>query len=127
MPHRRVAHGAPRVAAEMRLRLGRQVDRKRVDRLTGKAALQELTRRHGWRNTKFVTIVSAYNLVAGSFRPAGPGPDETWVADATQHPIRAGWILFSVVVDSYSRLMVGHTTADQPETEFVVDAFDVAN
>jgi putative transposase len=63
--------------------------------------------------------------MARSFRPGGP--DQLWVADVTQHPTREGWVYCAVVIDAYSRLVVGHAIADHLRTELVIDAFDVAN
>ena len=65
------------------------------------------------------------DLVARSFQPNRPV--ELWVADITQHPTREGWVYCSIATCAYSRLVVGHTVADQLRTEFVIDAFDVAN
>jgi putative transposase len=121
----RGTYGVPRVTAELRLGLGRPVNRKRVARLMASAGLQGLTRRKGWRRAKPDTVVFADDLVARSFRPAGP--DQLWVADVTQHPTREGWVYCAVVIDAYSRLVVGHAIADHLRTELVIDAFEVAN
>ena len=109
----------------MRLGLGRPVNRKRVARQVAAAGLQGLTRRKGWRRAKPDTVVFAEDLVARSFRPAGP--DELWVADITQHPTREGWVYCAVVIDAYSRLVVGRAIADHLRSQLVIDAFDVAN
>ena len=109
----------------MRLGLGRPVNRKRVSRQVAAAGLQGLTRRKGWRRAKPDTVVFADDLVARSFRPGGP--DQLWVADITQHPTREGWVYCAVVIDAYSRLVVGHAIADHLRTELVIDAFDEAN
>ena len=83
------------------------------------AGLQGLTRRKGWRRAKPDTVASADDLVARSFRP--DRPDELWVADITQHPTREGWVYCAVVIDAYSRLVVGHAIADHLRTELVID------
>ena len=67
----------------------------------------------------------AYDLVARLFRPNRP--DELWVVDITQHPTREGWACRAVVIDPYSRLMVGHATWGHLRTEPVIEAFDMAN
>ena len=100
----------------------RPVNRKRVARLMAAAGLQGLTRRKGWRRAKPDTVAFADDLAARSFRPGGP--DHLRVADVTQHP--TPWVL-AVVIDAYSRLVVGHAIADHLRTELVIDAFDVAN
>ncbi len=54
------------------------------------------------------------------------GPDQLWVADITQHPTRQGWVYVAVVIDAWSRLVVGHAIADHLRTELVVDALQTA-
>jgi putative transposase len=104
---------------------GRPVNRERVARLMASAGLQGLTRRKGCRRAKPDTVVFADDLVGRSFRPVGP--DEVWVVDITQHRIGEGWVPCGVVIDAYSRLIVGRAIADHLRTELVIDAFDVAN
>jgi transposase InsO family protein len=82
------AYGVPRVTAELRLRLGRSANRKRVALLMAAAGLQGLTRRKAWRRAKSDTVAFAKDLMARSFRPTAP--DELWVADIIQHPTREG-------------------------------------
>jgi hypothetical protein len=53
----RGTYGAARVTADLRLGLGRPVNRKRVARLMAAAGLQGLTRRKGWRRAKSGTVV----------------------------------------------------------------------
>jgi transposase InsO family protein len=116
--------GVSRVTAELRLGLGRPVNRKCVVRQMAAAGLQVLTRCKGWRRGKPDTVAFADDLVARSFR--SDRPDELWFAGITQHP-PGSWVYCAVVMDSYFRLLVGHATQLHLRTELVMNAFDVAN
>ncbi len=119
-------YGALRVTAELRLGLGRQVNHKRVQRLMRERGLTGVTRR---RRTKGCTRSRATDprsddLVHRQFRP--DRPDRLWVQDITQHRTDEGWVYMAVVIDAWSRRVVGWSIADHLRTELVVDALDMA-
>ena len=63
--------------------------------------------------------------------PGGPelrghGPNELWVADITFMPTASGFLYFAVVLDAWSRKVVGWATANHLRAELVLDAFDMA-
>lgn len=120
----RGTYGSPRVTAELRMGLGMTVNRKRVERLMARAGLQGVTRRRRHRTAKRDPATISDDLVKRQFRP--DGPDQLWVADITQHPTDEGWIYCAVVIDAWSRLVVGHAIGDHLRTELVVDALDTA-
>jgi transposase InsO family protein len=49
-----------------------------------------------------------------------------WVSDITQHRTGEGWVYCAVVLDAYSRRIVGWSIADHLRTELVVDALEMA-
>ncbi len=53
-------------------------------------------------------------------------PDKLWVTDITQHRTGQGWVYCAVVLDVFSRRVVGWSIADHLRTELVVDALDMA-
>jgi putative transposase len=53
-------------------------------------------------------------------------PDKLWVTDITQHRTGQGWLYCAVVLDVFSRRVVGWSIADHLRTELVVDALDMA-
>ena len=57
---------------------------------------------------------------------AREGPDRLWVADITQHRAPDGWVYTAVVIDAWSRMVVGWSIADHLRSELVVDALDMA-
>lgn len=119
-------YGRPRVTAELRLGLGRQVNHKRVQRLMHAQGLQGVTRR---RRSKGCTRSRAGDprsddLVKRQFRP--DRPDRLWVQDITQHRTNEGWVYMAVVIDAWSRRVVGWSIADHLRAELVVDALEMA-
>jgi putative transposase len=66
----------------------------------------------------------APDLVERSFTPAGP--DRLWMADITQQRTGEGWLYLAVILDAFSRRVVGWSMADHLRTELVLDALDMA-
>ncbi len=114
------------MTAELRLGLGRQVNHKRVERLMRERRLTGVTRR---RRTKGCTRSRATDprsddLVHRQFRP--DRRDRLWVQDVTQHRSGEGWVYLAVVIDAWSRRVVGWSIADHMRAELVADAIDMA-
>ena len=66
----------------------------------------------------------AENVLDRDFDPAEP--NASWVADVTYVPTREGWVYLAVVVDLFSRLVVGWSMAAAMTSRLVVDALDMA-
>jgi putative transposase len=124
-PRSRGTYGAPRVHAELRLGLGVQVGRKRVARLMRAVGLQGCHRRRRLGLTRRdPAAIAAPDLVERQFTP--PAPDRLWVADITQQRTDQGWLYVAVVLDCFSRRIVGWSMAGHLRTELVLDALDMA-
>jgi putative transposase len=52
--------------------------------------------------------------------------DEIWMADVTFIPTRAGWLYLAVLIDLYTRLVVGWSMKDRPNQELVNEALLMA-
>jgi putative transposase len=121
----RGTYGAPRVHAELRLDHGVQVGRKRVARLMRTAGLVGCHRRRGRGLTRRdPQAAPAPDLVERAFTAAGP--DRLWTADITYVPTWQGFLYLAVVLDVFSRRVVGWAMADHLRTELVLDALDMA-
>lgn len=122
----RGTYGSPRVHAELRLGLEVRVGRKRVERLMRQAGIEGVTRRRrrAGCTRRDLNAVPSDDLVVRRFRP--DGPDRLWVADITEHPTDDGKVYAAVVIDAWSRLVVGWAIADHLRAELVVDALDMA-
>ncbi len=66
----------------------------------------------------------APDLVDRNF--AASGPDQLWVADITYVPTAAGFLYLAVVLDAWSRKIVGWSMANHLRTELVLDAMEAA-
>ena len=119
----RGTYGAPRIHAELAAK-GIRVGRKRVARLMTQAGLAGVSRR------KFVVTTvkgdrrQAPDLVERNF--TAEAPDRLWVADITYIPTWAGFLYLAVVLDAYSRRIVGWSMATTLATQLVLDALNMA-
>jgi putative transposase len=116
-------YGAPRIHAELTAK-GIRIGRKRVARLMSLAGLAGVSRR------KFVVTTvrgdgrQAPDLVERDF--TAEAPDRLWVADITYIPTWAGFLYLAVVLDAFSRRIVGWSMATTLATELVLDALNMA-
>jgi len=117
-------YGAPRVHAELRAE-GIKVGRKRVARLLKKAGLVGASRRK-WIHTtvRDRNARPAPDLVERNF--GAPQPNRLWVADITYIPTWAGFLYLAVVLDVFSRKIVGWAMETHLRTELVLEALDLA-
>lgn len=121
----RGSYGAPRVHAELRLGMGLRCGRKRVARLMRCAGLEGAYRRRRQGCTARDPSASPHpDLVNRQFTVGGP--DRLWLTDVTQHRTAQGWVYCAVVLDAWSRRVVGWSIADHLRTELVIDALDMA-
>jgi len=121
----RGTYGAPRIHAELRLGLAIHVSRKRVARLMREYGLQGVhRRRRDGLTRRDPAATPAPDLVQRRFAP--PGPDQLWVADITQQRTDQGWLYLAVILDAFSRRVVGWSMADHLRTDLVLDALDMA-
>jgi putative transposase len=120
----RATYGVPRVQAELAAQ-GLAVGRKRVARLMRRAGLRGVSRRKRVGTTRRdETARPAPDLVDRCFEAAGP--DRLWVADITYIPTGGGFLYLAVVLDVWSRRVVGWATARHLGTELVLHALDIA-
>jgi putative transposase len=121
----RQTYGAPRVHADLRGR-GERHSRKRIARLMREAELVGASHRHGGPITtrRDKDARPAPDLVDRDFSAAGP--NQLWVADITDVPIAAGFLYLAVVLDAWSRKIVGWSMANHLRTELVLDAMAMA-
>jgi putative transposase len=104
---------------------GHRIGRKRVARLMRAAGLVGVCRRRRRGSTRrAATAQPIPDLVERDFSAAGP--DRLWVADITYVPTWAGFLYLAVVVDAWSRRVVGWSMATHLGTELVLSALEMA-
>lgn len=120
----RGTYGAPRIHADLAAH-GVRIGRKRVARLMRSADLQGVSRRKPFRTTvRDETARPAPDLVDRQFQTAGP--DRLWVADITYVPTWGGFLYLAVVLDAWSRRIIGWAMEVHLRTELVLAALDMA-
>jgi len=121
----RETYGAPRVHAELRAG-GERHGRKRIARLMRRAGLVGASRRRGGPVTprRDREARPAPDLVDRNF--TADRPNRLWVADITFIPTAAGFLYLAVVLDAWSRKVVGWAMANHLRTELVLDALEMA-
>jgi len=120
----RGTYGSPRIHADLAAE-GLRVGRKRVARLMRAAGLQGLSRRKGPRTTvRDTQNRPALDLVNRHFTALLP--NRLWVADITYVPTLVGFLYLAVVLDVFSRRIVGWSMAHHMRTELVLDALNMA-
>jgi len=120
----RGTYGTPRVHAELCAE-GEAVSRKRVARLMQAAGLEGVSGRRRTRTTRRREgACPAPDLVEREF--SAEAADRLWVADITYVPTWAGFVYLAVVVDAYSRSVVGWAMANHLRTELVLSALEMA-
>ena len=120
----RGTYGAPRIHAEL-IDEGWRVSRKRVARLMRETSLEGVSRRKWVRTVKSRSTRSAAGRASLS-RCVASAPDQLWVADITYLPTWAGFLFLAVVVDAFSRRVVGWAMANHLRTQLVLDALNMA-
>lgn len=117
-------YGMPRVHAELR-DAGTRCSRKRVARLMRAAGLEGVHRRRSVRTTvSDRDTAPAPDLVERLF--AASCPNALWVADITYVPTWQGFLYVAVVLDVFSRRVVGWSMAGHLRTELILDALEMA-
>ena len=120
----RASYGAPRVHAELAAS-GVRVGRKRVERLMKAAGLAGVSRRRGTRTTiRDDHVRPSADLVDRNFHAGRP--NQLWVADITYVPTWAGFLYLAVILDAFSRRIVGWAMGTNLKTQLVLDAMNMA-
>lgn len=117
-------YGSPRIHQDLRAH-GLQVGRHRVARLMRLQGLRSVSRRRAWKRAGLAAPdVVAANTLRRAF--AATRPNEKWVSDITYVPTRQGWLYVAVLMDLYSRRIVGWAMEDQMTTTLTLRALEMA-
>jgi len=120
------AYGSPRMTTELQEEHGLACSENRVARLMAKSGLKA---RHKAvfrpkTTTQDPTQMASPNVLADREKPAAPG--QVCVSDITYVATREGWLYLAVVIDLYSRAVVGWSVAESMQTYLVTSALSKA-
>lgn len=117
-------YGSPRIHAELKVR-GRRVGKKRVARLMRQNDIAaQRARRHRRTYVHRETQIAEDNHLNRDF--SATGPNQKWVSDITFIPTRQGWLYLAIVLDLYSRAIVGWSMSKRINGQLVHDALEMA-
>ena len=117
-------YGSPRVHAELVAR-GFEIGRQRVARLMREMGLCAAPERRFRRTTDSRhSLGFAPDLVERNFEPTEP--NRVWASDITYVWTDEGWVYLAVVIDLFSRKVVGWAIADHMRADLVLEALDRA-
>ena len=120
----RRTYGSPRIHAELKDE-GTDIGRKRVARLMREAGVAGVSRRKWIQTTRRDPATRpAPDLVDRKFEASGP--NQLWVADMTYIPTAVGFHFLAVVLDVWSRKIVGWAMSSRMTTQIVLDALNMA-
>jgi transposase InsO family protein len=121
----RETYGMPTIYRLLK-KAGVRCSRKRVARLMREQQLVPKT----VRRFRVVTTDSNHDQPVAPNRLnqdfSADGPDQKWVADITYVPTAAGWLYLAVVLDLYSRRIVGWAMSDSLQRQLVIQALQMA-
>lgn len=120
----RQTYGSPRIHAELQER-GNFCSRPRVARLMKKAGLKaKMPRLFKATTRQDEGATAAPNLLQQAFNAVVP--NTRWVSDITYIRTREGWLYLAVILDLFSRKVVGMAMAESLQTTLVLDALNQA-
>ena len=120
----RGTYGSPRVHAALRAQ-GLRVGRRRVARLMKAAGLEGLPRKRFKTTTvSDSSLPVAPDLLGRDFD--SKAPNQVWVADITYVRTARGWLYLAVLIDLYSRRVVGWNVDSHVRTELCLSALRMA-
>lgn len=118
-------YGSPRIHAELADDHDTRVGRKRVARLMRRAGIVGVHRRKGVKTTRRGDQgVKAPDLLRRDF--TADAPDRAYVADITYVPTWAGFVFLAVVLDVFTRRIVGWSMSNTLHAKVVLDALEMA-
>jgi transposase InsO family protein len=113
-------YGSPKITEELQDR-GRKVDKNRVARRMRKAGLRsKIRRKYRVTTDSKHHFPIAPNLLERNFTTEVP--DKVWVSDITYLATLTGWLYLTVIIDLFSRMVVGWALSSSLSHEMVVTA-----
>ena len=118
-------YGSPRIWRDL-VEGGECVGENRVARLMRRAGIEALRRKKRRPTDEGARpeCAIASNVLERDFEAAGP--NQRWVADFTYIDTAQGWLFLAVVLDLFSRRVVGWSMQDQMTSQLVMDALTMA-
>ncbi len=120
----RQTYGSPRIHKDL-LASGEHVSVNRVAKLMKAAGIQsKMSKRFIITTNSKNTLAPAPDRLKRVFRTTKP--NQAWVSDTTFIRTRQGWLYLAMILDLYSRQVIGWAMSDRNNTKLVIDALQMA-
>lgn len=119
----RQTYGSPRIHTDL-IASGERIGKNTVALLMRRAGIVPKTVRKFRVTTDSRKTVPAPNLLKQRF--TATRANERWATDITFIPTRAGWLYLAVIIDLYSRAVIGWAMHERMRTGLVTDALKMA-
>jgi transposase InsO family protein len=117
-------YGSPRIQLSLKAK-GFQIGRQRVIRLMNELGINaQFKRQYVTTTDSNHDLPIAENVLNRNFTTTEP--DKAWVADITYIPTEQGWLYLAVIIDLFSRRVIGWSMDDHMRTDLVLTALDAA-
>lgn len=118
-----MSYGAPRIHKDLKA-AGEKVSQKPVARLMRQQGLQGRCKRKFKTTKTNPNHNTARNLLEQNFQ--ADAPNQKWVSDITYLPTLEGWLYIAVILDLYSRKMVGWAMSPRMTHDLTLKALAMA-
>lgn len=115
--------GARTISAVITLQHGIKLTRYRASKLMKNLGLQSKQKKHRYKHKDEKHAVFD-NVLDREFYPTAP--NQVWTGDVTYVRIKGGWCYLAVVIDLFSRGIVGFKVSDSPDSKLTSDALKMA-
>ena len=120
----RSRYGSPRIHAELNDR-GRRISKKRVARIMRENGIKARPKRRFRLTTDSAhSLPVALNFLDRNFTASAP--NQVWVGDITYVWTLEGWMYLAVLIDLYSRAVVGWALNERMTRQLALDALNMA-
>ena len=120
----RKTYGSPRIHKDLQ-ELGEKVGKNRVARLMRENGIQsKMAKKFAITTDSKNTLAPAPDRLRRCFKTAQP--NQVWVSDTTFIPTRQGWLYLAVILDLYSRSVIGWAMGNANNSTLVQSALTMA-
>jgi putative transposase len=116
-------YGTRRVTKELK-RQGWNVNRKRIQRIMRENSLLHVVKRKFIKTTDSDHPYRRYSNLVKDFKPTGP--NQLWVSDITYIRILTGFVYLAVILDAFSRKVIGYALSRSIADELTIAALTMA-
>lgn len=118
----RYSYGAPRIKDALNDTEERPINHKRVTRILRQNDLNKRSKRKYKHTTNSKhTFKTVSNILNRNFKTSIP--NQKWVSDFTYIWTNEGWLYLCVIIDLFSRKVVGWSTSKQIDTDLLLSSF----